>query len=130
MEAAPDFNYRFDIAGCAGSSLVQNVEDGPDLASGDQFLGLIAGRSDSDVVLYPNPTRANSFIRIESSEEAQVFIRVFDGLGRTVVESVQQLVEGVNLIEIQSGGLNQGLYFVNLRMNGEDSRTLKLQKIE
>jgi len=130
MEAAPDFNYRFDIAGCAGSSLVQNVEDGPDLASGDQFLGLIAGKSDSDVVLYPNPTRANSFIRIESSEEAQVFIRVFDGLGRTVVESVQQLVEGVNLIEIQSGGLNQGLYFVNLRMNGEDSRTLKLQKIE
>lgn len=130
IEAAVGFNYQLGIAACTVGAVVANDHDGQDVASVEELSSVKRSSTDSEVVLYPNPTRSNSFVQMESKVEAQVVIRVFDGLGRTVIESTEPLVEGVNLIEIQSGYLTPGLYFVNLRVGEGDGKTLKLQKLD
>ncbi|MCZ4410293.1 zinc-dependent metalloprotease [Cryomorphaceae bacterium 1068] len=131
MEAGVDINFQFDIASCANGAIVPNAQDGSGSGSdSEQLTSLNRGSSDTDVILYPNPTSSNSFIKLESEKEEQIFITIFDGLGRVVVQSNEFLAEGVNVIELQSENLTQGLYFVNLRIAEGESKTLKLQKID
>ncbi|MFT6998610.1 MAG: hypothetical protein ACJAQ4_002372, partial [Cryomorphaceae bacterium] len=131
MEAGVNINYQFDIASCGIGSIVPNEEAGFGSGSdSEQLTSLNRVSSNTDVILYPNPTSSNSFIQLESETEEQVFITIFDGLGRVVVQSTEFLAEGVNVIELQSENLTQGLYFVNLRIAEGESQTLKLQKID
>lgn len=128
---AVGINFRFDIGSCATGSVVAVSDDETGSGSeSEQLTSLTRDSRNKEVVLYPNLTSSNSFIQLESETEEQVFITVFDGLGRVVLQSTQFMAEGVNAIELQSSSLNQGLYFVNLRMAQGESQTLKLQKID
>jgi hypothetical protein len=122
---------RFDIAPCSINSIIPNTgEEIATVSHPNQTTSLNRNGRDTGVALYPNPTNANSFLKLESELEELAIISLIDGLGREVFQSAEMLVKGVNLIEVQSQKLDQGLYFINLRLARGESKTIKLQKID
>ena len=77
---------------------------------------------DERLTIYPNPTDLG-FVNVEFSmeENAKVSARIHDISGR-IVESLElgQLSQGVQRIRLNTDGLENGIYFVNLTIGNEE----------
>jgi hypothetical protein len=62
--------------------------------------------------LIPNPTANNSYIRINTSAQKEIEVRMFDELGRKVSADNYSLSAGDNEILIKSHGLSAGTYMI------------------
>ena len=75
----------------------------------------------SSVSLYPNPTKNNVSLKINSKQESNYTIQIFNSLGQRVSKSIQKgkLFTGNQSIQINTNQLNSGIYFVKLSVNNE-----------
>lgn len=76
------------------------------LASGIEDL------SENRVSFFPNPAGESVFFQVEKDQSEGVFCKVFDALGRVVLEKHIPLASGQGLIEV--GSLPTGTYSVHL----------------
>jgi hypothetical protein len=74
---------------------------------------------------YPNPSSTISSLVFSLEKQADVRIEIFDHLGKIISErTLSNLPQGKNDIEINTNGLDNGIYFVKLS-DGYRSRTMK-----
>jgi hypothetical protein len=94
----------------------------------DDFVGINeAVMTLNDVVISPNPVSDQVSIRFSSNSLQQVNVKVFDNLGKLVINQNQQSTIGQNLIELNSQKLADGLYFISIS-NGINSKNMKFVK--
>ncbi len=84
-----------------------NPTDFPTIPS-SQDLGQI-----SPNMVYPNPTRGNTVLRMEASVQHAVQINLFDMNGRRIRSFRENLVKGINQIPIDLNGLSSGIYYLS-----------------
>ena len=92
-----------------------------DVTSIDE-LGLVFNL---DFILYPNPTNSNDFnIRLDSEENDEVNIKVFDINGTLLRQQNEFAVIGQQTIPINIASLSAGSYFLQI-INGKRMGTAK-----
>ena len=67
----------------------------------------------------PNPIDDNTTIYIDSDKKDRLYIRLYDQIGRKVVDQFSKLNIGTNNILIECGKLPVGLYNVHIVTLGE-----------
>ena len=68
--------------------------------------------------VYPNPANDLSNVSFELNNEADVNITVTDLSGKVVYTNALGTVNGAQNVAINTTALNNGVYFVNLSVNG------------
>mgnify|MGYP001988213655 CR=1 FL=1 len=82
--------------------------------------------STSFIKAYPNPFSTSTTIELEINEESDVEINVFNLLGEKVEElNNSKLYNGVHKFKFNAKFKSNGIYFVKIRINGEQE-VLKL----
>lgn len=83
-----------------------------------------------DVNLYPNPAQDNLAVTFFLPQNAQASVEIYNVLGAVVkTQSLGALSHGNHRAEFNVGDLQNGLYFVNLKVNDRViSKKLTLQK--
>jgi hypothetical protein len=71
--------------------------------------------------VYPNPANANTTVSFELSNEASVVISVTDLAGKVVATQNLGTVSGANNVTVDTQSLTNGVYMVNLSVNGSVS---------
>lgn len=90
-------------------------------------LGLTNNLFDLDSVkIYPNPVTTSTTLELNMKESTNIEIIVRDILGRAVITiPEQELQPGLRKINLDFSGLDSGLYFCQIRLNG-NLQTVKL----
>ena len=79
-------------------------------------------KEDINIVLYPNPTSSNTFLRVQGlTEDATIIIT--DQAGRLISSS--KLNKGQQRIEIESSKLTTGIYFIKI----QTENTIRTEKL-
>jgi hypothetical protein len=69
--------------------------------------------------VYPNPIQSSTNIEFRIPQQMQVLVEVYSVFGKRVaVITDQSYGEGQHLIEWNTGNLNSGMYFLNLKVAG------------
>lgn len=69
--------------------------------------------------VFPNPSHGEFNLGVHSPEAAGALIEMYDISGKLVSASEVVLSRGANTIGLQAADLKQGVYFVNVTINGE-----------
>jgi len=81
-----------------------------------------------DIKIYPNPVSSSTTLEFNIEETNNVQITIFDILGKAVINiPIQELQPGSIKINLDLTGLNNGLYFCQIKSN-ENLQTVKLIK--
>jgi hypothetical protein len=74
---------------------------------------------------YPNPVRQSATLRLDLPETATVAVRVYDVLGRSVLQMPRQQMEAGSGRELalEAGRLSAGLYFYRVQVRTENGQT-------
>ena len=84
--------------------------------------------SDLACSLYPNPSQGNSILRMRVPFDGNAQIKIWDGLGRLVAQTIEtKVMTGTSTMELPLENLAQGLYRVDVRVIPEDMRRHKVQ---
>lgn len=79
---------------------------------------------------FPNPTADQTTLKISSIENnKQLSIRIFSITGQSISSQDENLIQGENLIEINTSKLIAGTYFVYLN-DGINTSTKKLVTVK
>lgn len=68
--------------------------------------------------MYPNPTGDVAYLALDVEEAAVVNVRITNALGQQVVTIAENVDMGSNVINLNTEGLDKGIYFVETEMNG------------
>jgi len=68
--------------------------------------------------MYPNPTGDVAFLSLEVQESTLVQVCITNALGQEVVSLTEQMDAGSNVIDLQTSGLDKGIYFVETEIDG------------
>jgi PKD repeat protein len=83
----------------------------------------------SEVILYPNPTNAETTISFNSQTAQEANVKMINALGQIVSDNMFNTEAGFNQIELGTAELNNGLYNVMIETeNGLVIRKLIIQK--
>jgi thiol-disulfide isomerase/thioredoxin len=63
--------------------------------------------------VYPNPTSGKSYLAVKIKEEGKAVLTVSDISGRKLFSTTQLMHSGNNTIELETGNLATGSYFIN-----------------
>ncbi len=75
--------------------------------------------SDFEVTSYPNPTENELYLEITSSKDIKSSsVTVYDVVGKQVLSSKQNIKAGKNIILLNMASLSEGMYLVNVEMDG------------
>lgn len=89
----------------------------------------VISNPEKDIVsLYPNPTDGKATIELNGNDGNDVYIEVFDIIGRKVLEVKRQSIVNNQKIEIDLSGVTSEQLFVIRVHVGERTQTLKLLK--
>lgn len=95
--------------------------EAPANEQGDTLLSV--KKESVEINLFPNPVNGdNLYVELKAWSEGDREVRVYNILGRDIIR--QPVAEGKNLLSI--GGLNEGIYFVDVVERGQVIRTIKL----
>jgi photosystem II stability/assembly factor-like uncharacterized protein len=75
----------------------------------------------SDIFVYPNPSRGNSFINFISAQKSSGEISVFDLEGKEVSTKEVEIAAGKNSLDVESGKLKAGVYLMQLKCGNKVS---------
>ena len=78
--------------------------------------------------IFPNPTNDDADILIQTAYDADITLEVKNILGQNVYYSTMQVPSGKSLINIPSGSLVKGMYFVEMNINNTAIVVRKLIK--
>jgi hypothetical protein len=76
----------------------------------------------------PNPVNDNAFIHYSSNKVQNAQIILTDVLGKTIVNSAAQLVNGNGLIPIDMRSCSSGLYYCQIKIGGQVQQVIKISK--
>lgn len=71
----------------------------------------------NELILAPNPTKGVSVLQIPSDVSGTIEVKVLNGLGQTVKNVYSG--SSVNRLNVSVEGLNAGIYFVNIEVEGK-----------
>lgn len=109
---APDWGtnyYRLRIVDLDGTFEYSEVRE------------LTFGTSKSEINIFPTLVHDHIKVQLESTDNTDLFIEVYDLMGRPVIS--QQIQGDIQLSEINLSNLSRGTYFVKLFGNGVDYST-------
>lgn len=117
-------NYTADYHGCWGAyyGLPSGLLLSADMQNGLYILdisGTLTGintttTASTAVSAYPNPFNANFFVNAATTHEQMLIWTVYDGAGRAVLTSTENVPAGAMILEIPAEGLSSGSYYVKL----------------
>ncbi|KAA5534871.1 T9SS type A sorting domain-containing protein [Taibaiella lutea] len=79
--------------------------------------------------IYPNPTSGKSYLSVKIKDEGKTVLTVSDIAGRKLFSTTQQMHSGNNTVEIETGNLATGSYFITFTTEKENV-TLRLQVVK
>lgn len=140
--AAPLTDIRFPIFYPGNPAYIDSTyNDQTQANKADAFISLFdlsqivgleefnKGNKDGSLILFPNPTNSALNIKFNTSKQEKIKLSIFTIDGKIVFETQYPTVEGMNLIQINTGNLATGLYIIKL--DGNDySITEKFVKYE
>jgi hypothetical protein len=91
----------------------------------DPTLGVDELTNDFGMSVYPNPANANTTLSFVLSNEAQASVNVTDLAGKVVFTQALGTVNGTQNVTLNTESLTNGVYMVNLTVNG----TVSTQKL-
>jgi hypothetical protein len=81
----------------------------------------------SKILIYPNPTTANTTLELSNYEKSSVQIRVYDMIGREVWSRLEKdITLPSHKVEVESSRFETGMYIINID-NGVEKKSLKLE---
>ncbi len=83
-----------------------------------------------ELSVYPNPVNDNLKIKFALNKNTQLDINVVNYTGQTVYSETKQYQNGENIIDINTGNFNNGIYFVNIKNTEGVVTTTKFIKTE
>lgn len=85
------------------------------------------GNSSGEIIgLYPNPAGENTQLVFNSTANARATILVTDMLGQQVMTISQTANAGTNSVFLDVSRLSAGVYFVNIQIDGQTSKAMRL----
>lgn len=90
-----------------GSRILPNVIESPMLSE------------ELTLKVFPNPIEDNFFLDIQSPEEGEVLIQLYDLNGQSVKHLQPTLHKGANKIEMEAATLPSGMYFLSFNFKGK-----------
>lgn len=73
--------------------------------------------------IYPNPSNLSTNIEIGLVNDSKVSLNVYDAQGKLVMDAKSyELSAGTQSIELETSGLSNGIYFIELTIDGKTSR--------
>lgn len=124
-ECRPETKEYIDFSKCGMTGRSVMVYEAAPTEATARINGdsLTIAEKEADINLFPNPVVGdNLYIEIRGDDSGEYEVRVYNILGRDIIK--QPLVGGRNLVSI--GGLNEGIYFVDVVKMGRTIRTVKL----
>jgi len=72
-------------------------------------------------VIYPNPSVNDVNIDINAIEGANLIVNIYDNVGKLVIQNFinEVMTDNVKTTKIESGRLNEGVYYVVVNIDGE-----------
>jgi len=80
---------------------------------------------ENSIRLYPNPSNNETKVQFNLDSNASITITLYDVLGKLVLKSENNLIQGNQEIALNTQNLNNGLYFLKLS-NGNNEANIKL----
>jgi len=79
--------------------------------------------------VFPNPTSGKLGIELDLSQQSDMFVTVYDGLGRVVfTQDNGSLFAGNQFEKIDLSSLNSGLYFLQVSINNKNTKAIPIIK--
>lgn len=128
-------NYSYTVSGNGNYEyyLAAVYDEGISDFVGPVFIDINVGieeLNNGDFSIYPNPITQNAQMTFELKENAQVEWSIYSITGSLVIDSnPQNMSAGIQKININTENLEDGIYFLNLKVNGE-STTKKITVLQ
>jgi hypothetical protein len=86
-------------------------------------VGLFEQEWNAFINLYPNPTSGNNTLAFTLQTNENLTVSITDLQGKDVLNTVDvEGHSGINEIELPTGGIKDGIYFVTIRSNGKSDK--------
>jgi hypothetical protein len=122
-----DFNDKFPLTGKNYYRLKLINVNGR--ASYSNTILLLNQRDGFELVgLFPNIVKATAVLNISTANKARIDVKVLDAQGRLVQQLNQDLVSGLNQIDMNFTLLAAGAYFVHVIAENGDEQTIRFIK--
>jgi len=118
-------NYQISFTGTGQSSTVDSVKivnltsefsltiPGTDtLHLTGPLLGLFQIQESNNLLVYPNPVSENAYIEFSQQNNALIYMKLYDVLGKLVLEKSLKLTAGKHYFKLN--GLNKGSYVLSI----------------
>lgn len=119
------FDYTVSGNGSYEFYLAAVYDEGMSDFVGPVFLDINVGieeLANGDFKIYPNPITQNAQLTFDLTENAQVEWGMYSITGSLVIESTPQTMSvGQQKVNINTENLEDGIYFLSLKINGETS---------
>ncbi|WP_299059736.1 T9SS type A sorting domain-containing protein [uncultured Polaribacter sp.] len=110
-----------------GTTVVEKEMNLKNIVFTQQVLGVETEIvAENEVLLMPNPLVDNSELSFYAETNTSTKIEVYNLTGSLVRKTVENTVIGNNRISIQREGLKSGIYFVKIRNDFRNYKTLKM----
>jgi hypothetical protein len=83
------------------------------------FTGINENDFVSEFNIYPNPANSSTNIEFALTESADVTVSIVNMMGQTVYNETASSVSGTQKISVNAANMANGMYFVNLNVNGK-----------
>jgi len=75
----------------------------------------------TDMLIFPNPANDNVSVKMNVASTGSAYVTVINSLGEVVYSSNENITTGINTIQLNTTSLNDGIYFVNVQVDGNTS---------
>ncbi|MFT3884219.1 MAG: T9SS type A sorting domain-containing protein [Flavobacteriales bacterium] len=91
--------------------------------------GISENALNNSLNVYPNPTHGDVYLSYDLEKAARVTVEVFNAQGALVLANTTNVPAGLQLKQMDMGGLDNGVYFMNITADGiRASRTIVLDR--
>ena len=87
---------------------------------GSNPFSLVEG-AETEISVFPNPFKDYTNLSISSEKNEEINVEIYNNLGKVVYNDNLNIVAGSNNIEITTGDLLPGLYYMNVIIDGENN---------
>ncbi len=85
--------------------------------------------SNNEVSIWPNPTTASVFVKLNSNTTDSIYVSIYDSRGGEISTQKNQLIKGENKITVDLNNLAAGVYWLKMNWNnGTEQKSVKVIK--
>ena len=102
------------------------INNGTPGASNSSTVSVEDHINNSQIRIYPNPTKETAFIEFNSDSDYQINIEIIDILANIYFNDSQFINSGINKIALETNNLSSGAYFVKIKFIHNNFEFVKL----